>query len=165
MLICKRLSKGWLILWFEGQKVACGIAKTLAAAKARQSNREVDLPDRDCGAEATPSGKISTLIKPEPDVGTISAPAGIRLHHRVPVERNGNEKAVVSQRTTLSTAALGGCVEVGAMSTISVVKATYLLVVACLEIIRFNSNGGILKCAPSSTASKSAFSCGFQYEP
>lgn len=59
------------------------IAKTLAAAKARQSNGEVDLPDRDRGAEATPSGKqISTLIKPETDVGTISAPAGIRLHHR-----------------------------------------------------------------------------------
>lgn len=56
------------------------IAKTLAAAKARQSNGEVDLPDRDRGAEATPSGK--QMIKPESDVVTNSAPAGIRLHHR-----------------------------------------------------------------------------------
>lgn len=56
------------------------IAKTLAAAKARQSNGEVDLPDRDRGAEATPSGK--QMIKPDSDVVTNSAPAGIRLHHR-----------------------------------------------------------------------------------
>ncbi|GKG10131.1 hypothetical protein Tco_0338877, partial [Tanacetum coccineum] len=81
MLICKRLSKG--VEYLVEASEAEAIAKTLAAAKARQSNREVDLPDRDYGAEATPSGKISTLIKPKPDVRTISAPAGIRLHHRV----------------------------------------------------------------------------------
>ncbi|GJT85403.1 phosphatidylinositol 4-kinase alpha 1 isoform X1 [Tanacetum coccineum] len=84
------------------------------------------------------------------------------LHNPGSRRGNGNEKAAVSQRTALS-AALGGRVEVGAMSTISGVKATYLLAVACLEIIRFSSNGGILNCAPSSTASKSAFSCVFEY--
>ncbi|PWA55974.1 BRI1 suppressor 1 (BSU1)-like 3 [Artemisia annua] len=82
----RRLSKGVEYLVEASAAEAEAIAKTLAAAKARQSNGEVDLPDRDRGAEATPSGKqISTLIKPEPDVGTISAPAGIRLHHRAVV--------------------------------------------------------------------------------
>ncbi|KAL3625234.1 hypothetical protein CASFOL_030688 [Castilleja foliolosa] len=41
------------------------ITAALAVAKARQSNGEVELPDQDRGAEATPSGKpISTLTKP-----------------------------------------------------------------------------------------------------
>lgn len=43
------------------------------------------------------------------------------------------------------------------------VKSTYLLAVAYLEIIRFSSNGGILNVGPSSTASRSAFSCAFEY--
>lgn len=43
------------------------------------------------------------------------------------------------------------------------VKATYLLAVAFLEIIRFSSNGGILNGGPSLTASRSAFSCVFEY--
>ncbi|XP_071689006.1 phosphatidylinositol 4-kinase alpha 1-like [Rutidosis leptorrhynchoides] len=75
---------------------------------------------------------------------------------------SGNEKAAASQRAALS-AALGGRVEVGAMSTISGVKATYLLAVAILEIIRFRSNGGLLNCSSNSKASRSAFSCAFEY--
>lgn len=43
------------------------------------------------------------------------------------------------------------------------VKSTYLLAVAFLEIIRFSSNGGILSVGPNSTASRSAFSCVFEY--
>lgn len=43
------------------------------------------------------------------------------------------------------------------------VKATYLLAVAFLEIIRFSSNGGILNVHPNSTASRSSFSCVFEY--
>ena len=59
------------------------ISATLAAAKARQVNGEVELPDRDRGAEATPSGKqISTLIKPDSAGSNNLAPAGVRLHHR-----------------------------------------------------------------------------------
>ncbi|KAG9151394.1 hypothetical protein Leryth_025147, partial [Lithospermum erythrorhizon] len=73
-----------------------------------------------------------------------------------------NKKVAVSQRTALS-AALGGRVEVSAMSTISGVKATYLLAVAFLEIIRFSSNGGVLNGGSGSTASRSAFSCVFEY--
>lgn len=84
------------------------------------------------------------------------------LHNPGSRRGSGNEKAAVSQRTALS-ASLGGRVEVGAMSTISGVKATYLLAVAFLEIIRFSSNGGILNCGPGSTASRSAFSCVFEY--
>ncbi|KAI7736909.1 hypothetical protein M8C21_032340, partial [Ambrosia artemisiifolia] len=84
------------------------------------------------------------------------------LHNPGSRRGSGNEKAAVSQRTALS-ASLGGRVEVGAMSTISGVKATYLLAVAFLEIIRFSSNGGILNCGPNSTASRSAFSCVFEY--
>ncbi|XP_073278003.1 phosphatidylinositol 4-kinase alpha 1-like isoform X3 [Primulina huaijiensis] len=75
---------------------------------------------------------------------------------------NGIEKTVVNQRTALS-AALGGRMEVSAMSTISGVKATYLLAVAFLEIIRFSSNGGILNGDHNATTSQSAFSCVFEY--
>ncbi|KAG4159921.1 hypothetical protein ERO13_D02G202895v2 [Gossypium hirsutum] len=88
------------------------------------------------------------------------------LHNPGSRQGSGNEKAAVSQRTALS-AALGGRVDVGAMSTISGVKATYLLAVAFLEIIRFISNGGILNGDTSGgtsfTASRSAFSCAFEY--
>ncbi|KAK1358712.1 1-phosphatidylinositol 4-kinase [Heracleum sosnowskyi] len=84
------------------------------------------------------------------------------LHNPQNRRGSGNDKTAVTQRTALS-AALGGQVEVSAMSTISGVKATYLLAVAFLEIIRFSSNGGILNCGPSSTDSRSAFSCVFEY--
>ncbi|PWA36786.1 phosphatidylinositol Kinase, Armadillo-type fold protein [Artemisia annua] len=84
------------------------------------------------------------------------------LHNPGSRRGSGNEKAAASQRSALS-AALGGRVEVYAMSTISGVKATYLLAVAFLEIIRFSSNGGLLNCSPTSTASRSAFSCAFEY--
>ncbi|KAK8617600.1 hypothetical protein V6N13_080510 [Hibiscus sabdariffa] len=84
------------------------------------------------------------------------------LHNPGSRQGSGNEKAAVSHRTALS-AALGGRVDVGSMSTISGVKATYLLAVAFLEIIRFSSNGGILNGSTSLTASRSAFSCVFEY--
>lgn len=42
-------------------------------------------------------------------------------------------------------------------------KATYLLAVAFLEIVRFSSNGGILNGGTGLTASRSAFSCVFEY--
>ncbi|RXH88260.1 hypothetical protein DVH24_042331 [Malus domestica] len=75
---------------------------------------------------------------------------------------SGNEKVALAQRAALSTA-LGGRVEVAAINTISGVKATYLLAVAFLEIIRFSSNGGILNGVTSSASSRSAFSCVFEY--
>ncbi|CAH1425938.1 unnamed protein product [Lactuca virosa] len=84
------------------------------------------------------------------------------LHNPGSRRGSGNEKAAANQRAALS-AALGGRVEVYAMSTISGVKATYLLAVAILEIIRFSSNGGLLNCGPTSMASRSAFSCAFEY--
>lgn len=59
------------------------ISATLAAAKARQVNGEVESPDRDRGAEATPSGKQLSSIKIPDSAGPNSiAPAGVRLHHR-----------------------------------------------------------------------------------
>ncbi|KAK3443736.1 serine/threonine-protein phosphatase BSL3 [Eucalyptus grandis] len=63
------------------------ISATLAAAKARQSNGEVESPDRDRGAEATPSGKqLSSSVKIPDSAGpNIIAPAGVRLHHRAVV--------------------------------------------------------------------------------
>ncbi|XP_054785436.1 phosphatidylinositol 4-kinase alpha 1 isoform X1 [Prosopis cineraria] len=75
---------------------------------------------------------------------------------------SGNEKAALAQRAALS-GALGGRVDVAAMTTISGVKATYLLAVAFLEIIRFSSNGGILNGGSAMTASRSAFTCVFEY--
>ncbi|XP_047337579.1 phosphatidylinositol 4-kinase alpha 1-like [Impatiens glandulifera] len=84
------------------------------------------------------------------------------LHNPGSRQGSGNEKAAVTNRTALS-AALGGRVEVASMSTISGVKATYLLAVAFLEIIRFSNNGGILNGDISIVASRSAFSCVFEY--
>ncbi|KAG8097936.1 hypothetical protein GUJ93_ZPchr0013g34130 [Zizania palustris] len=84
------------------------------------------------------------------------------LHNPGSRRDSNNEKAAVGQRTTLSVA-LGGRVEVAAMSTISGVKATYLLAVAFLEILRFSCNGGILSATSTLNKSNSAFSCVFEY--
>lgn len=79
----RRLSKGVEYLVEAAAAEAEAITAALAAAKARQVNGEVELPDRDRGAEATPSGKqISSLIKPDSALTNNSAPAGVRLHHR-----------------------------------------------------------------------------------
>nr|XP_016484314.1 PREDICTED: serine/threonine-protein phosphatase BSL3-like isoform X3 [Nicotiana tabacum] len=77
----RRLIKGVEYLVEASAAEAEAITATLAAAKARQQgNGEVELPDRDRGAEATPSGKQTpSLIKPD------SVPAGVRLHHRAVV--------------------------------------------------------------------------------
>lgn len=81
--LCRRLSKGVEYLVEASAAEAEAISATLAAAKARQVNGEVELPDRDRGAEATPSGKqISTLIKPDSAASNNIVPAGVRLHHR-----------------------------------------------------------------------------------
>ncbi|GMY24103.1 serine/threonine-protein phosphatase BSL3 [Fagus crenata] len=82
----RRISKGVEYLVEASAAEAEAISATLAAAKARQVNGEVELPDRDRGAEATPSGKqISTLIKPDSAGSNNIAPAGVRLHHRAVV--------------------------------------------------------------------------------
>ncbi|KAG8371105.1 hypothetical protein BUALT_Bualt13G0052200 [Buddleja alternifolia] len=82
----RRLSKGVEYLVEAAAAEAEAITAALAAAKARQVNGEVELPDRDRGAEATPSGKqISSLIKPDSAVSNNSTPAGVRLHHRAVV--------------------------------------------------------------------------------
>lgn len=83
----RRLTKGVEYLVEASAAEAEAISATLAAAKARQVNGEVELPDRDRGAEATPSGKqISTLIKMPDSAGTNNiVPPGVRLHHRAVV--------------------------------------------------------------------------------
>lgn len=82
---CRRLSKGVDYLVEASAAEAEAISATLAAAKARQINGEADqLPERDRGAEATPSGKqISPLIKgPESSLPNNVTQLGVRLHHR-----------------------------------------------------------------------------------
>ncbi|KAF4346502.1 hypothetical protein G4B88_001111 [Cannabis sativa] len=82
----RRTSKGVEYLVEAAAAEAEAISATLAAAKARQVNGEVELPDRDRGSEATPSGKqISTLIKPDSAGANSIPPAGVRLHHRAVV--------------------------------------------------------------------------------
>ncbi|KAK6776736.1 hypothetical protein RDI58_027737 [Solanum bulbocastanum] len=80
----RRLSKGVEYLVEASAAEAEAITATLAAAKARQQgNGEVELPDRDGGAEATPSGKAaSTSINLDSTGSNNSAPTGVRLHHR-----------------------------------------------------------------------------------
>ncbi|CAL0324286.1 unnamed protein product [Lupinus luteus] len=82
----RRTSKGVEYLVEASAAEAEAISRTLAAAKARQENGEVELPDRDRGAEATPSGEeIPSLVKPDA-VGTNNViPGGVRLHHRAVV--------------------------------------------------------------------------------
>ncbi|KAJ6796701.1 serine/threonine-protein phosphatase BSL3-like isoform X3 [Iris pallida] len=84
----RRLSRGVEYLVEASAAEAEAISATLAAAKARKVNGEVEeLPDRDRGAEATPSGnQISPLIKvPEPSLLNSVTPPGVRLHHRAVV--------------------------------------------------------------------------------
>ncbi|XP_022861750.1 serine/threonine-protein phosphatase BSL3-like [Olea europaea var. sylvestris] len=82
----RRLSKGVDYLVEAAAAEAEAITATLAAAKARQVNGEIELPDRDRGAEATPSGKqTSTLIKPDSAASSNPVSAGVRLHHRAVV--------------------------------------------------------------------------------
>ncbi|OVA07177.1 Phosphoesterase domain [Macleaya cordata] len=83
----RRLSKGVEYLVEASAAEAEAISAALAAAKARQVNGEVEQPDRDRGAEATPSGKqISTLIKiPDSTLSNNTPPPGVRLHHRAVV--------------------------------------------------------------------------------
>ncbi|KAI4334170.1 hypothetical protein L6164_018892 [Bauhinia variegata] len=81
----RRITKGVDYLVEASAAEAEAISATLAAAKARQENGEVELPDRDRGAEATPSGKqISSLIKPD-SAGSNNIAPGVRLHHRAVV--------------------------------------------------------------------------------
>ncbi|XP_056165353.1 serine/threonine-protein phosphatase BSL3 isoform X2 [Syzygium oleosum] len=87
MLQGSRMAKGVEDLVKASAAEAEAISATLAAAKARQVNGEVESPDRDRGAEATPSGKqLSSSIKIPDSAGPNSiAPAGVRLHHRAVV--------------------------------------------------------------------------------
>uniref|UniRef100_A0A0A0K499 1-phosphatidylinositol 4-kinase n=1 Tax=Cucumis sativus TaxID=3659 RepID=A0A0A0K499_CUCSA len=59
--------------------------------------------------------------------------------------------------------ALGNCDGRTAEACVAGVKATYLLAVSFLEIIRFSSNGGILNGGSNVNASRSAFCCVFEY--
>lgn len=80
-----------------------------------------------------------------------------------PGSRRGStyEKAALAQRAALS-AALGGRIDTTSLNAISGVKATYLLAVTFLEILRLNHNGGILKIS-SKKERRSALSCAFEY--
>ncbi|KAL9274707.1 Serine/threonine-protein phosphatase BSL3-like protein [Drosera capensis] len=81
----RKPSKGVEYLVEASAAEAEAITAALAAAKARQVNGEVEIPSRDGGAEATPSGKpISSLIKSD-SAASNSTPAGVRLHHRAVV--------------------------------------------------------------------------------
>ncbi|GAB2285616.1 Serine/threonine-protein phosphatase bsl2 [Dionaea muscipula] len=86
MIQGSRSSKGVEYLVEASTAEAEAITAALAAAKARQLNGKIEVPERDCGAEATPSGKqISTLIKPDSAASNNIPPAGVRLHHRAVV--------------------------------------------------------------------------------
>ena len=83
--MCRRLNKGVEYLVEASAAEAEAISATLAAAKARQVNGEVEqLRERDRGAEATPSGKqISPPSNvPESSLSNSVTPPRVRLHHR-----------------------------------------------------------------------------------
>ncbi|KAH8969995.1 hypothetical protein BDL97_02G062700 [Sphagnum fallax] len=74
----------------------------------------------------------------------------------------GNEKAAIAHRTILSYA-LGGQVDVASMYSISGAKATYLLAVTYLEVLRFQHNGGCLNSNQQDGSYRSALICLFEY--
>lgn len=81
----RRLSKGVEYLVEASAAEAEAISAALAAAKARQTNGELEqLPERDGGADATPSGKqLSSLVKvSDSAVSNNVTPTTVRLHHR-----------------------------------------------------------------------------------
>ncbi|MQM19448.1 hypothetical protein Taro_052452, partial [Colocasia esculenta] len=83
-----RLSKGVEYLVEASAAEAEAISATLAAAKARQLNSELEqLSDRDRGAEATSSGKQTSnfMMVPDPGQSNSGPPPGVRLHHRAVV--------------------------------------------------------------------------------
>ncbi|BBM99121.1 phosphatidylinositol 4-kinase A [Marchantia polymorpha subsp. ruderalis] len=84
------------------------------------------------------------------------------LHNPGSSRGGNNEKAASAQRAALS-AALGGRVETSSMSTISGVKATYLLAVAFLEVLRFKCCGGVMRFGSSEGEYTSALSFAFKY--
>ncbi|CAM6044662.1 unnamed protein product [Sphagnum compactum] len=81
------------------------------------------------------------------------------LHNPGSYRGSGNERAAAAQRTLLSTA-LGGRVEV---SSLSGVKATYLLAVAFLEILRLGHHGGLLVGTQLGVDQRSGLTCVFKY--
>lgn len=82
-LCCRRHSKGVEYLVEASAAEAEAISAALAAAKARQVNGESDqLPERDRGAEATPSGKQTLAKIPDLSSSNNMPPPGVRLHHR-----------------------------------------------------------------------------------
>jgi hypothetical protein len=82
-IFCRRLSKGVDYLVEASAAEAEAISATLAAVRARQVNGEMEqLPDKE-SPDSTSSSKHSSLIKPESAVpNNMSAPPGVRLHHR-----------------------------------------------------------------------------------
>ncbi|XP_024530657.1 phosphatidylinositol 4-kinase alpha 1 [Selaginella moellendorffii] len=104
--------------------------------------------------EATPPLLVSSVkwMEDELELNALHNPGSRR--------GSGNEKAVTAQRAALA-ASLGGRVEISSLSTISGVKATYLLAVSFLEVLRFSCNGGILRTQNPET--RSSLICTFMY--
>ncbi|KAL9659920.1 hypothetical protein QQ045_024730 [Rhodiola kirilowii] len=95
-----RLSKGVDYLVKASAEEAEAISATLAAAKARHFNGEVESADRDRGSEATPSKKPVTSLMKSPDSTGFNNSSGVRLHHRavvVAAETGGALKGMVRQ--------------------------------------------------------------------
>jgi hypothetical protein len=82
-ILHRRLSKGVDYLVEASAAEAEAINATLAAVKARQVNGEMEqLLDKEESPDTTSSSKHSSLIKPDSAVPNMSAPPGVRLHHR-----------------------------------------------------------------------------------
>ncbi|CAM6105243.1 unnamed protein product [Calypogeia fissa] len=84
------------------------------------------------------------------------------LHNPGSRREIANDKVVLTQRTAFSVA-IGGVIEISALSSISGVKATYLLGVALLEILRLGRCGGVLGNRSLTGGFTSALSCAFKY--
>eukprot|EP00271_Cylindrocystis_brebissonii_P006203 TRINITY_DN18880_c0_g2_i1.p1 TRINITY_DN18880_c0_g2~~TRINITY_DN18880_c0_g2_i1.p1 ORF type:complete len:1506 (-),score=262.70 TRINITY_DN18880_c0_g2_i1:1242-5207(-) len=112
-------------------------------------------------AECTPPLVVGFSKSPEDD-NELHA-----LHNPGSRRGNGNERAVGMQRQALAQA-LSGKVPITAMSSISGARATHLLSVVTLEILRATQTGGVLQARNEekrdiATASSSTLQCCFSY--
>ncbi|KAG0561044.1 hypothetical protein KC19_9G032800 [Ceratodon purpureus] len=86
----------------------------------------------------------------------------VALYNTKNKQGTGNERSSSVQRGLLS-AAIGGRLSAGSLSNLSGVKATYLLAVAFLEILRFSHRGGVIRKDSGDLEYTSLLTCVFKY--
>lgn len=107
-------------------------------------------------AQSTPPLVVTSLKWLEDEVELVA------LYNTKNKQGSRNERSSAVQRGLFSTA-IGGRLSTGSLSNLSGVKATYLLAVASLEILRFNHEGGVIRKDSGDVDFISLLTCIFKY--